>query len=74
MSSVRKIDSIYALTCLIIHAYKLLLFTRSGLYIIEFPPGKSKGLEMGKGKEGGKKRKKENLGKIYLLAVPNHKT
>ena len=37
-----------------------------GLYIIEEGNwvGKSKGLEMGKGKERGKKRKKENLGKI----------
>ena len=48
----------------------------TGLYIIAFPPqwggGRSKGLEMGKGKEEGKKRKKENLGKIKLLAAPNH--
>ena len=29
---------------------------------------------MGKGKEGGKKRKKENLKKILILAIPNSKT
>ena len=58
--------------------FKLELLMNAGLYIIESPPrwggGKSKGLEMGKGKEEGKKRKKENLGKIILLAVRNHKT
>ena len=60
MSSVRKIDSIYALTCLIIHAYKLLLFTRSGLYIIEF--SKFKGFGDGEGKGRGKKEKKRKFG------------
>jgi len=50
-----------------------------GLYIIEFSPPrwgggkKSKGPEMGKEIKEGKKRKKENLGKILLLTVPIHK-
>ena len=35
--------------------------------------GKSKGLVMGKEIKGGKKEKKENLGKIKLFTVLNHK-
>ena len=42
-------------------------YIAAGLYIIEFPPpaggGKSKGLEMGKGKEGEKREKKKIWGK-----------
>ena len=46
-----------------------------GLYVVPYSVLKKiKGLEKGKEKEGGKKRKKkENLGKIQLFAVPNHK-
>ena len=38
---------------------------------VSLPPvgGKSKGLEMGKEIKGGKKRKKEDLGKLKLLTV-----
>ena len=35
--------------------------------------GKSTGLEIGIEIKGGKKRKKENLGKIQLLTLPNQK-
>ena len=44
-----------------------------GLYPPVGEEVKSKALEMGKKIKEGKKRKKENLGKIKLLAVPNHK-
>ena len=52
--------------------------SEAGLNIIEFPPpaggGESKGLEMGKGKEGGKKRKKKIWGKYNFWQYQITKT